>query len=83
MIVFLLADACAIIFISILRGLRKTVFPLMIMLIFYWVIGGSAIMFLHLNSHFTPISFFWTLSFVSALCAISYYLYIRKTLSTL
>ncbi|MFK7761094.1 MAG: MATE family efflux transporter [Candidatus Midichloriaceae bacterium] len=83
MLIFLLTDACAIMFISVLRSLRKTVFPLIVMLIFYWVIGGSIIMLLHLHSHFTPISFFWALSFVSALCAISYSIYMRKIITTL
>jgi Na+-driven multidrug efflux pump len=83
MIVFLLTDTCLIMVMSVLRGLRKTVFPLILMVIFYWIMGGGIIMFLHLNSHFTPISFFWTLSFVSALCAISYSFYMRKILSML
>ncbi|MSO13730.1 MATE family efflux transporter [Rickettsiales endosymbiont of Trichoplax sp. H2] len=83
MLVFLLTDSCAIMFMSVLRGLRKTVFPLISMLIFYWIIGGAIIMFLHFYTHYSPISFFWALSFVSTLCAISYFLYMYKIISSL
>ena len=83
MLVFLLTDSCAIMLMSVLRGLRKTVFPLISMLIFYWIIGGAIITFLHFYTHYSPISFFWALSFVSTLCAISYFLYMYKIISSL
>ena len=78
MLLFLLIDGFAIMYMSILRGLRKTLFPLISIFICYWVIGGCIIMLLRLYTTVTPISFVWVLSFSSLLRALSYILYVRK-----